>query len=71
MDKIPQFVYKPNFFDTDRYTVECNDEVIEWLKETYPNSPTLAYDWSRYDTVYGVYYDISEKVYLAMILKFS
>lgn len=71
MDKIPQFVPKPQYYETDRYTVECNDEVIEWLEETYPYSPNLAYDWSRTNYFGKVEYTVSEAVYLAMILKFS
>ncbi|MBT6471067.1 MAG: hypothetical protein HOK52_07395 [Candidatus Marinimicrobia bacterium] len=53
------------------YAIRCNDEVVEWLIVTYPLSPILGYDWNGCDTVEGMQYTVSEKVYVAMVLKFS
>ncbi|MBT4730737.1 hypothetical protein HOB87_02040 [Candidatus Woesearchaeota archaeon] len=45
--------------------------MVEWLIVTYPLSPILGYDWNGCDTVEGMQYTVSEKVYVAMVLKFS
>jgi hypothetical protein len=51
--------------------MQCNDEVIKWLEETYPLSPILGYDWRVESTFQRILYTVSEKVYVAMVLKFS